>query len=124
MGILYERIKELCEEKGIKIAQMCREAGVYQGAITDLKMKRSSSLSASNLQKIARYFGVSVDYLMGEETTKPPADTDEELWELRQALHDRPELKVMFDLTKNATPAEVKKMLKVLQLMKEDDVID
>lgn len=70
---LYETISHLCEDKGIKPGRMCNELGISRGAITDLKAGRKQSLSADTLSKIAAYFGVSVDYLLGNEEQKKPA---------------------------------------------------
>lgn len=69
---LYETISHLCEGKGIKPGRMCNELGISRGAITDLKAGRKQSLSADTLSKIAAYFGVSVDYLLGNEEQKSP----------------------------------------------------
>ena len=80
---LYETISHLCEGKGIKPGRMCNELGISRGAITDLKAGRKQSLSADTLSKIAAYFGVSVDYLLGnEEQKKPVAPKGSELDEL------------------------------------------
>ena len=74
---LYETISSLCEEKGIKPGRMCNEMGISRGAITDLKAGRKQSLSAETLSKIATYFGVSVDYLLGNgQKEKPATDSD------------------------------------------------
>ena len=63
--------------KGIKPGRMCNELGISRGAITDLKAGRKQSLSAETLSKIATYFGVSVDYLLGnEQKEKPATDSD------------------------------------------------
>ncbi|MDY5007954.1 helix-turn-helix domain-containing protein [Candidatus Allofournierella merdipullorum] len=69
---LYETISSLCEEKGIKPGRMCNELGISRGAITDLKAGRKQSLSAETLSKIATYFGVSVDYLLGSAQKEEP----------------------------------------------------
>ena len=56
---------------------MCKEAEVSRASLTDLKMGRKQSLSADTLSKIASYFGVSVDYLLGnEQKEKTPAEAD------------------------------------------------
>ncbi|HWP80357.1 MAG TPA: helix-turn-helix transcriptional regulator [Candidatus Acidoferrum sp.] len=67
MNDLYQKIEQLCQLKNINITAMCREAGVSRGNITDLKKGRSKTLSAMSLSKIANYFGVSIDYLLGCE---------------------------------------------------------
>ena len=77
MGTLYDNIIALCEARGIKGGKMCTEVGISKGLLTDLKMGRRSGVSAVTAQKIAAYFGVSVGYLLGEETEKAPTITDE-----------------------------------------------
>lgn len=68
MGILYDNIIALCKQKGIKGGKMCTDIGISKGILTDLKMGRQTSVSAVTAQKIASYLGVSVGYLLGEET--------------------------------------------------------
>ena len=80
MGILYENIMALCESRGISGGKLCTEIGISKGIITDLKYGRQKSLSASTAQKIADYFGVTVGYLLGEESSfdsaRPVTDDD------------------------------------------------
>ena len=62
---LVERIESLCEERGISIRKMEREAGVGQGSTSKWKAGAYSPASTS-VQRIASYFGVSLDYLLGD----------------------------------------------------------
>ena len=66
-NVLYDKITELCNQRGITRGALCAEIGMSKGILTDLKMGRQSGLSSSNLKKISTYFGVSVGYLLGEE---------------------------------------------------------
>lgn len=90
MSNLYENIKELCDEKGVKPGKMCTEANVSKGLITDLKMGRKKTVHVETAQKIADYFGVTVDRVLGaeKEAAAPKDDglnyTDSELL---QAYH-------------------------------------
>lgn len=77
MGKLYDNIIALCEQRGIKGGKMCTDIGMSKGILTDLKMGRQTGISAANAQKIAAYFGVSVGYLLGEETKKTPTASGE-----------------------------------------------
>lgn len=63
----YEIIEMLCKEKGITITQMCKEANVSRGALTDLKMGRSTTLSLPTTTKLCDYFNVSTDFLLGKQ---------------------------------------------------------
>ena len=81
MSELYERIENFCKERKVNITQMCREANVPRAALTDLKMGRSKELSIKTLDRIADYFNVSVDSIIGKEQKKPPTSrpTDERI---------------------------------------------
>lgn len=67
MSELYNLIESLCKEKGTNITAMCKAAKISRAPLTELKMGRSKTLSSATLSKIAAYFGVSVDYLLGNK---------------------------------------------------------
>lgn len=76
---LKDRIKELCNKKGVSMNKVEIDLGFGTGYISKLKESNSNS---GKLQKIADYFGVSVDYLMSgkeHEFTIEMADTDSQL---------------------------------------------
>lgn len=73
MSNLYERLEKLCKEKGVTRAQMCKDTGISQGNVTDLKMGRKQSFSAKTLARIARYFDVPIAYLLGDMDEPLPA---------------------------------------------------
>jgi len=57
-----ERLKLLCDKKGVSQRKLERDLGFSNGSSS--KWSKSSP-SGDVLQKIADYFGVSIDYLMG-----------------------------------------------------------
>ena len=75
---LYERIEILCKEQGTNVTQMCKAAGVQRSVLSDYKSGRNKTISFANLQKIADYFGMSVDELVNGETKKAPAEESAE----------------------------------------------
>ena len=77
MSELYERIEALCRQRGTNVTRMCREAGISRAPLSDLKMGRSRTLAASTLAKIAAHFGVTVDFLLGQEEAPPHDLLDE-----------------------------------------------
>ena len=81
MSELYKRIEDLCSQKGINITTLCKESGASRGSLTDLKKGRKQSLSTDTLSKIAIYFNVSVDYLLGNDQKEKPAAISDELTE-------------------------------------------
>lgn len=71
MSTLYENIKELCEEKGISGGKMCLEIGISKSTLTSLKNGRTKAIKTENIQKIADYFGVSVDRVLYGKYPEP-----------------------------------------------------
>lgn len=71
---MYKRIEDFCKEKGVNMTTMCREAGVPRSNLSDLKYGRTTALATVNLTRIANYFNVSIDVLLGKEDIKKPAD--------------------------------------------------
>ncbi len=74
MANLYETIETLCEQKGIRPGRLCADLGLSRGLITDLKMGRKKGVNAETAQKIAAYLGVSVGYLLGQESSTDVLD--------------------------------------------------
>lgn len=77
MSDLYNRIEELCKENNESITTMCKESGASRASLSDLKVGRKQRLSTETLSKIAAYFGVSVDYLLGKENKRAPTGSGE-----------------------------------------------
>ena len=112
MGTLYENIITLCEKRGIKGGKMCTDIGMSKGILTDLKMGRQSGISATNAQKIASYFDVSVGYLLGEEDKKIEPTEDDRL---------SANMKQLIDFVKTVPEDKVDLVLKVMKSIVEDD---
>ncbi len=122
MCSLYERIEALCAQKGVNITQMCRQAGVNRGNLTDLKMGRQTGLSTRNMDRIAKYFGVSIEELLGTAGAREDADLvngDEELTEYLEMLRSRPECRMLFSVTKNATRDDVEKAVAIIEALRK-----
>ena len=121
MGTLYENIRELCEEKGIKGGKMCVDLGLSKSLMTDLKAGRKKGISAETAQKIADYFGVSMERVMsGKE--KEPADGelvngDAELTAYLEELRKRPEMRMLFHTFAGATKEQIEAIVKAWEAM-------
>lgn len=70
------RLRELRKSKGIKQEDLCKALGISQGNLSNWENGRYEADNRS-LKKIADYFGVSVDYLLGRDTSPLPSDCQE-----------------------------------------------
>ena len=64
----------LCNEKDIKPNNVAKQLGIASGTVSGWKNKGQTPQDG-NLIKIADYFGVTVEYLLGKEDTHIPTDT-------------------------------------------------
>lgn len=69
--MLFDNVKKLSEKQGISISVLEERVGL--GKNTLYKWKNQSP-KVETLQKVADYFNVSVDYLLGRE--EKPTDSD------------------------------------------------
>ena len=113
MATLHERLTMLCEKRGIKGAQMCRDLGISKSLMTDLKSGRKKGVNAETAQKLSSYFNVSVGYLLGEEDEKKSTiPEDDGLSEKRKAL---------IEFAKSVPEEKADLVLKVIQSIVESD---
>ncbi len=112
---MYEIFEQLLQLKGVSAYRVAKETGISQASLSDWKSGKVKQPSADKLQKIADYFGVTVDYLLGNDPTTTPKDI--ELQNYLEELRTRPELKMLFSLTKNATKEDVEKAVKIIETM-------
>jgi len=64
---LLERILKLMDERGINAKELTEKIGINHSAVTDWK-KGKGNPSTGAIIKLAKFFGVSTDYLLtGEE---------------------------------------------------------
>lgn len=67
---MYEVFEQLLQKYGVTSYKVSKETGVTQTSLSNWKSGRNTP-STKTLQRIADYFGVSVDYLMtGKEEPK------------------------------------------------------
>lgn len=64
--MFYDRFVDLCKEKGLSPAAVTRELGLNNSSST--AWKRGSVPKSDTLKKLADYFDVSTDYLLGTRT--------------------------------------------------------
>lgn len=74
--MFYDRFKQLCDQKGVSCNRAALEIGLSNATPTKWK-KTKATPSGETLDKIAAYFGVSTDYLLGKKTEKASTENGE-----------------------------------------------
>lgn len=63
---IVDRIQKLCAEKDTTLVGLERDLGIGRGII---RRWDQSSPNSDNLKKVADYFNVTTDYLLGRDTS-------------------------------------------------------
>ncbi len=124
---LYERIAFLCKKNNIAITRLESELGFGRGSIG--KMKGGKTTSVDRLQKIADFFGVSINYLLSEnpDTADAPVQKNEqagyytnpETAKKAQELFDDPKYRVLFDAAEGSDPEDLQMAADLLLRLKQ-----
>ena len=103
---LYERIETLRKSKNISQGKLEKELGFSNGSISKWK---NSTPTTERLQKLADYFGVTVEYLLtGEEAKSEVYYTNPETARMAQETFEDPDMRSLFDMKRNMEPDKFK----------------
>jgi transcriptional regulator with XRE-family HTH domain len=71
--VFYDRYVALCSQRGIKPSAAAEQMKISKTTVTNWKKNPAAIPSGDVLQKVASYFGVTVDSLLGRD--EPAADS-------------------------------------------------
>lgn len=109
-----ERLKELRTQKDLSQQELADRLGLSNSAISMYERgEREPSLGI--LEMIADFFGVSTNYLLGRDVYY----SDEEAARMAQELYERPELRVLFDASRNATKEDIEQVASILEKLSQ-----
>lgn len=116
--LTYERIKNMCKEKGVTVTGTEKELGFARGSLCKVD---TSKPSMEKVQKLADYFNVSVAFLIDEEsaqtdftlTRKDERDIEKILEQTKEQLMSQEGL--MFD-GEPASPEAIESILSAMQI--------
>lgn len=125
---MYEIFERLLQKHDLSAYKVSKATGVTQSTLSDWKRGRSTP-KTDTMQKLADFFGVSVDYMMGRESDEPnavdkennPIVLDDEALELLEELKERPEMRTLFSVSRKATKEDILKAVKIIEALKGDD---
>lgn len=115
---MYDFIDKLMKEKGITLYRLSKDTGIPYSTLATCK-KKGTKLHLDTVKIIADYFGVTVDYLMGEQ--EEGYYINPETARIAQEIFEDPELKALFDMARDSTPEAIRASYSVLLALKEEE---
>lgn len=121
-----ERIFQLMEKRGLSAYRVSKDTGISQASLADWRKGRSNP-KIDKLQKLADYFGVSIQYLTGEsneidDTQQMQAPNgyyvDKETAEYAEMLRTRPNARLLFSAAKDISKEDMQKAVEYIEFLK------
>lgn len=124
--MFYDNYLRLCNKKGISASAAALDMGLSKAAVTGWaqgKVPRDATL-----RRIADYFGVTVEELKSDsalqKNKKPPEisiNGDDELTGYLEQLATRPEMRMLFSVTKDASKADVEVAVRIIEALRKQE---
>lgn len=116
MSAFCDTLARLRRERGLTQAELAARLGISKSAVS-MYERGNREPELDLLEKMADVFGVSVNALLGRAEDEL-VNADPALTEYLEQLRDRPELRMLFSLTKNATKEDVEAAVKIIEALR------
>lgn len=116
MSGFSDTLAALRRQRGMTQAELAAQLGISKSAVS-MYERGNREPELDLLQRMADLFGVSVSSLLGRGEDELPG-VDPELTEYLESLRDRPELRMLFSLTKNAAKEDVEAAVKIIEALR------
>ena len=73
---IQERLKDLRVERGLTLEQLAEQSGLSKSALGKYEADDFKDISPFSIVTLAKFYGVSTDYLLGMTETKNHPDTE------------------------------------------------
>ena len=115
-----EIIQNLCNQRGISVHALEKILNFGIGSLS-----KPNVMKSDRLYKVAKYFNVPMEYLMtGEMPEMQDYYIDPEVAELAEELRTRPEMKILFDASRDVTKKDILFVSTLLERLKEEQYGD
>ena len=115
---MWEIFESLCAKNGVTTADVCKATQIPQSTMSNWK-KRRNRINVKHGQKIADYFGVSLDFLMTGHEAQGVIEADAP--EIFRILHNdniiegNPDLKYIVDTVGKWSPEQQKRLRRYVE---------
>ena len=118
---MYEKFEQLLQNFGVKPYQVAKATGIAQTTFSDWKSGKYNP-KTDKLQKIADYFKVPLSYFteIKVEAHNEPIYLDDETRDIIDSLRTRPEMKVLFSVSKKVTKDDIEATVEILKRMQKE----
>ena len=119
--MFYDKYVQICNRFNVSPSRAALDAGMSNSTVTKSKNTPDAEPTGAAIKKLCDYFHISVSELLGEEEQKekPLVNGDEELTEYLEMLKTRPEMRMLFQISKDATKEDVEAAVRVIEAIRK-----
>jgi transcriptional regulator with XRE-family HTH domain len=111
-------INKAIMDSGLSYGELSKLTGIPKSALQRYATGETEKVPLDRLQLIANALHVPTQTLLGWEDTR---SNDDEFWELRDQLHKRPEMKILFDASRKASKEDIETVAKLMDRLTNKD---
>lgn len=119
---MYSIFEQLLQKHGVSTYKVSKDTGIAQSVFSSWK-NGISTPKQDKMQILADYFNVSINYLMtGKE--KEGGETyylNDETREIAQEIFENKELRMLFDVSRNAPPERLLAYYNLIKAMQDTE---
>jgi len=130
MATFSKRLKKLRKKNKVTLDELAREIDITKTTISRYENEKRVP-KMDTVKKIADYFNVTTDYLIGNTDEKKSADKikkaiakDPELVSFWDEIAQRDELKLLFKQTKDLEPKTIKQIIRIIKAIEEEEELN
>jgi len=116
MSGFSENLAALRRARGLTQAELAQQLGVSKSAVS-MYERGNREPELELLQAMADFFQVSVSSLLGRDEDAL-VNADPELTQYLEGLRDRPELRMLFSITRDATREDVEAAVRIIEALR------
>ena len=117
MSEFSEALSSLRRGAGLTQAELAEKLGMSKSAISMYECgKREPEFEL--LEAFADHFHVSINYLLGRMDTEQLVNNDPELTACLEEIRDRPEMRMLFSVTRGAKKEDVEAAVRIIEALR------
>lgn len=125
--MLKDKIRELRKERGMTQKEVAERLGIGGSTMTMYETGRREP-NMETLIKIADFFDVSTDYLLGKTNARNEKEVisralvdDPELYNFWKKLSEREDLQLLFKQTRNMDPKDIRTIIRIIKAIEDEE---
>lgn len=122
-------LRLLRKERGLSQQELADALKISKSSVSMYERGERTPQNPETWELFADYFNVDIDYLMGRSTkttkiinpNQPHYYLNDETKAIAQEIYENPDLRILFDASKDATPEDLRFIIEMVNRMKGNE---